>query len=419
MNTGPHTLSFVWITRLRWAAVLGQLAAMLVAEHALRLELPWSVLLAILGLVAGTNVVAVRRLGRKGDVPGERAVFGLMVFDVCALTALLAFTGGPVNPFNFLYLVELTLAALILSPAHTWALVALSIAGFGALFFPPLSEASAGFSHAELMRLHLRGMWVAFAVAAVFIVYFVQGVMRALALRDAELAAARERAARSERLVALAGLAAGAAHELATPLGTVVIACRELELALTALDDRQGGALRDDVHLIREQADRCRSILDRMSLEAGASAGEAATALPLADLVSAAIADLGAAERCDVSVSPELLVRAFPRASVQGLRNVVDNGLRAAPAGTRIQISATTAGDRIALTVADAGPGIPAAQLERIGEPFYTTREPGQGAGLGLFLARAVAEALGGGLEIECPRSGGTRVTLIHPRATV
>lgn len=419
MTKTPHTLSFVWITRLRWAAVFGQLAAMLVAEHALRLTLPWPVLLGILGLVALTNLAAGRWLGRGETAPGERAVFFVLVFDVCALTALLAFTGGPVNPFNFLYLVELTLAAIILSPRHTWGLVALSIAGFGALFFPPLSEASAGFSHAELMRLHLRGMWVAFAVAAVFIVFFVQGVLRALAARDAELAAAGERAARSERLVALAGLAAGAAHELATPLGTVVIACRELELALPRSGDAASQALRDDVHLIREQADRCRSILDRMSLEAGASAGEAATALPLAQLVAAAVDDLGAADRVDVDVPPGLIVRAFPRASVQGLRNVLDNGLRAAPPETRVRLTTRATPDRIALTVADAGPGIPAAHLERIGEPFYTTREPGQGAGLGLFLARAVAEALGGGLEIECPPGGGTRVTLIHPRATV
>jgi two-component system sensor histidine kinase RegB len=427
VNTGPHTLSFVWITRLRWAAIFGQLAAMLVAEHALRLTLPWPTLLCILGCVAGTNLAVTRRVrraaharpGGTGPEPGERTIFQLMVFDVCALTALLAFTGGPVNPFNFLYLVELTLAALVLSPRHIWALVALSIAGFGALFFPPLSEASAGFSHSDLMRLHLRGMWVAFAVAAVFIVYFVQGVLRALAARDAELTAARERAVRSERLVALAGLAAGAAHELATPLGTVVIACRELELALERLGDARGDALRDDVHLIREQADRCRSILDRMSLEAGASTGEAAMPLPLAALVAEAVDGLDAASRCTVDISPELLVRAFPRASVQGLRNVLDNALKAAPAGTRVSLSATATPTHVALTVTDQGPGIPVGDRDRIGEPFYSTRAPGQGAGLGLFLARAVAEALGGGLEVACPPSGGTRVTLIQPRAPV
>jgi signal transduction histidine kinase len=121
----------------------------------------------------------------------------------------------------------------------------------------------------------------------------------------------------------------------------VVIACRELELALERLGDARGDALRDDVHLIREQADRCRSILDRMSLEAGASAGEAAMPLPLAALVAEAVDGLDAASRCTVDISPELLVRAFPRASVQGLRNVLDNALKAAPAGTRVSLSAT------------------------------------------------------------------------------
>lgn len=411
VNTERNALTLVWITRLRWTAIAGQLLAMGVAQLWLGFAMPWAVLLGILGAVAATNVVATRSLSR-GPI-GEGMLFALMVFDVCALTALLAFTGGPVNPFNFLYLVDLTLAALILPVRRTWMLVALSIAGFGALFFPPLSEASSGFSHTQLMVLHLRGMWVAFAVAAVLIVYFLSGVLRALAARDAALEQARERASRAERLVALAGLAAGAAHELATPLGTVAIACGELS---RALEDTDAPAdVRDDVRLIRAQADRCRAILDRMSLEAGASAGEVAGGMPLGRLVADACADLPERDRIHVDVAGALQVRAFPRASVQGLRNVLDNALRAGPPASAVRVEASTRGDVVRLVVADAGPGMPADVLRRVGEPFFTTRAPGQGAGLGLFLARAVTEAVGGALTLECPPEGGTRVILDFP----
>ncbi len=411
VNAERNALILVWITRLRWTAIAGQLMAMGVAQLGLGFAMPWTVLLAILGAVAATNLVAVRRLSR-GPI-GEGTLFALMVFDVCALTGLLAFTGGPVNPFNFLYLVDLTLAALILPARRTWMLVGLSIAGFGALFFPPLSEASSGFSHTQLMVLHLRGMWVAFAVAAVLIVYFLSGVLRALAARDAALEQARERAARAERLVALAGLAAGAAHELATPLGTVAIACGELSRALE--ENNAPADLRDDVRLIREQADRCRSILDRMSLEAGASAGEVAGGLPLERLLTDACADLPERGRIQASVPAGLSVRAFPRASVQGLRNVLDNALRAGPPMSPVRVVASARGEMARLIVSDAGPGMPADVLRRVGEPFFTTRAPGQGAGLGLFLARAVTEAVGGALTLECPPEGGTRVILDFP----
>ena len=145
-----------------------------------------------------------------------------MAIDVVILTGLLFFTGGPFNPFSFLYLVHIALGAVVLRPVWTWSLVALSLVCSGALFYGHVwlkLDYSDPASHAQHMRMHLEGMWIAFAVAAGFIVYFVTRVRRALARREADLAAERALAARNERLASLATLAAGAAHELATPAG--------------------------------------------------------------------------------------------------------------------------------------------------------------------------------------------------------
>src|SRR5262249_9182438 len=133
-----------------------------------------------------------------------------------------------------LYLVNIALAAVVLRPRWTWTLVAVSLACFGTLFAQPRWGAGTApaLGHEAHFRMHLQGMWVAFGVAAIFIVYFVQRVTRALAARDAELAAAQLATARHERLAALATLAAGAAHELATPLSTIAVAAKELERQL-------------------------------------------------------------------------------------------------------------------------------------------------------------------------------------------
>src|SRR6185369_2055893 len=184
--------------------------------------------------------------------------------------------------FSFLYLVNIALSAVVLRSLWTWTLVVLSLACFGALF-----AAAPAHGHAEHMQMHLQGMWVAFGVAAVFITYFVQRVTGALAARDVELAAANERTARHERLASLATLAAGAAHELSTPLSTIAIAAKELERRLAS--DGDAGA---DARLIREQVERCRQILAHMADDAGASSGETVEAVPIASIVDGALRGL-------------------------------------------------------------------------------------------------------------------------------
>lgn len=399
-----------WLIRLRTWAIGGQLCALLLAHFALDVPLRWLPLGLILGLEALSNVVAAAAaLRQRAHALG---LVALVATDILALTGLLALTGGASNPFNFLYLINLTLAAVMLSAKATWGLTALATLCFGSLF---LVQPAQGPHGAHVMHgmpeldSHVRGMWVAFAVAAGFIVSFVGRLTRALARQEAELVRARERETRGQRLAALAGLAAGAAHELATPLGTVAVAAGELERALGR--DRPSEELLADVQLIRQQVGRCRDILHRMNLDAGQLRGEAPQVLTAGALAEEALGLRADRDRFalegDARQQP---LRVFRLALVAALGNVLDNAARAGPGSIAVRLEAR--GAAVSFSVRDQGAGMPPEVLDRIGEPFFTTRAPGAGMGLGLFLAQAIVERHGGALRVTCPPGGGTVVEL-------
>src|SRR6185312_12802900 len=224
--TPTARINFGWLIRLRFATIAGQAITVAVVRFGLGVPIHLAPLAAIIALEAVSNLVGLG-LARIRS-PREAWLLAVMAFDVLAFSALLYFTGGPENPFSFLYLVPIAIAAITLRSAWTWALVFLSLASSAVLFVQHRPLPTNG-DHASHMALHLRGMWVAFSVAAAFIVYFLLRVRRALGLRDAELESSRNLAARQQRLASLATLAAGAAHELATPLSTIAVVAKELE----------------------------------------------------------------------------------------------------------------------------------------------------------------------------------------------
>jgi len=412
-----HAINFRWLITLRWGAIAGQIATVVVVGLGLGIALPLAPLAAVLALELATNVACTLWVRGAREVR-EGMLAALMLADVVILTALLALTGGPFNPFSCLYLVNIALAAVVLRPAWTWTLVAGSLACFGALFAqqPWGTLATTGHAHAEHMQMHLEGMWVAFGVAAVFIVYFVQRVTRALAARDAELAAARARTARHERLASLATLAAGAAHELATPLSTIAVAAKELERQV-ARGVRGAGAAAD-ARLIREQVERCRGILECMTADAGQSTGEAIVAVRIGDLVEGAVRAFP--DRASVRVSIDERARrrtvdAPPRAVQQALRGVLENARHASPRDVPVELRVRADDAACRIEVCDQGAGMAPEVLARAGEPFFTTKPPGEGMGLGLFLARAVLERLGGRLELSSEPGNGTTTALVLP----
>jgi two-component system sensor histidine kinase RegB len=407
--------NLTWLLRLRWGAIAGQLVTILVVHFGMDLALPLPPLLAIVGVELLSNVIlVVRRSGGPVPVPGW-APGALMALDVVLLSALLFFTGGPENPFSFLFLVPISLATLILTAAWTWALVALSLACTAVLFLwnQPLDL---GPSHAAHMSLHFRGMWIAFGVSAAFIVYFLRRIRRALAQREAELAASRNLAARQERLASLATLAAGAAHELSTPLSTIAVVAKELEREVAKLTVTPTVA--EDVRLVRAEVERCRAILQRLGSDAGEVMGEAFVAVPVGELVTQALAGLEPRPeiRADIGADARALALSVPpRALGQALQGVLKNAQDASPPHLPISLAVARVGDRVEFTVRDQGSGMPPEVLARIGEPFFTTKPAGKGMGLGLFLARTVVERLGGAVTFDSVERGGTTARIAVP----
>ncbi len=402
-----------WLARLRWAQIAGQAATVLVGQFLLDGALPIAALLVVIsvGLVSNLVIELYFFGDRRRDTPGravhEWQIAFVMMLDIAILTGLLYLTGGPHNPFGFLYLVQIALATVLLRALWTWMLVALSFVAFGVLLAAQVAIRIPEDSRAI-------GMWVALGVASAFVVYFLRRITGALAERERELTEARGLAARQERLASLATMAAGAAHELSTPLGTVALAAKELERALTKASDPELAA---DARLIREQVGRCRSILEQMAQGAG-TVGETVAPVSVGELLDETLVGIRAAPTVHLDLPGELSkapLRIPPRAVSQALRSLITNAQDASPPNTTVVVMVRRDGNSLAISIRDRGGGIPADVLARIGEPFFTTKAPGRGMGLGLFLARAVIEGVGGTLQIDSKAGDGTEVRARFP----
>lgn len=409
---GRNELNFSWLIKLRWSSIAGQVATFLGVYFLLDIAVPLRPLFAVVGFQLATNVGCALWFRREVPVY-EWHLAAVMALDIALLTAMLYFTGGQSNPFSFLYLVNIALAAVVLHAMWTWMLVALALLSFGLLpvvgSWPlPLGHLPLG----EIATIQQQGMWVAFGVAAGFIVHFLWRITGALSRRDQELSEARRQAARQQRVTSLASLAAGAAHELATPLGTIALIAKELERQMDGAD----AEVLEDVRLIREQVGRCRSILDQMSGGAGPSGADLIETVSIVELIDEATTGLRDSPEIDVEIEGGLGAMAFqlpPRALAQAVRNLITNAQDASD--SPVTVRATERGGELVIEVIDRGSGMPSAVLDRVGEPFYTTKDPGEGMGLGLFLTRTVIEGLSGRLDIHSTHGAGTRVVVTIP----
>jgi len=409
-----------WLARFRWAVALGAAATLIIARSLLAVPFAVGGVLLLLAAQIASNAWLDLRL-RRGSEPSVGTLGGLILFDIAILTALMVLTGGPSNPFTISYLVYITLAAVTLNSAWTWAAAGASLAGYGLLFVTPLR--SAVDPHAAHQGMdpglgHQMGMGVAFAVAALLTASFVTRIRLALEARERALSEARRLAAQQERLASLTTLAAGAAHELATPLSAIAVAAHELDLA--ASGPGVPPDIAEDARLIRSQVDRCREILDQMSGRADASVAHEAQTMPPSRVVESMLATFGPhdRERVHVTVAPGVpSVRVPLEAAARALTTLVRNAFDASPAAAPVQVSVDTHHHHVRFRVRDSGTGMTAGTLHRAGEPFFTTKPVGAGFGLGLFLARTFADRWGGSLLLSSAPAEGTTATLLLPSA--
>ena len=401
-----------WIIRLRWGAVAGQVITILLARRVVRSPLPVGWLLAVCGALAIANL-GVQVWVARGGRPTERACALNLLADITALTALLALSGGRENPFAVLYLVHITIGAVILPARWSVALAAASVLAYSALQMIPSHELTLA---GDAAVLQLRGRWIAFVVAAAFISTFSLRMSESLRRRGEELSRARSDAEAAERLAALGTLAAGTAHELNTPLGTIQILAGELSAQLQ-------GDRRAEADEIRRQVKRCKEIISNMLAPRGGADVEEPKEFEVAPVLEEALrrwAEGRPGPRPQLSVDPAAVrsrARLPVRAFEQAIANLLDNAAEATESRQEreVRVSLERGEEELRLTVADNGIGVPEPLLRRIGEPFFTTKEPGRGTGLGLYLARHVVERQGGEMRVESAEGLGTRVTLTMP----
>ncbi len=354
---------------------------------------------------------------------GKRAGLPRNVVDLLSLTALLYFAGGPTNPFTIFYFVNLALSAVILPARWSWALTGVAIVCLAFLFVdhvelpelerPPGSQRS--IAH-ERLTLGQQGLLVALAAGAIVLIYFITRVTRELSQRENQLRIAEQQRARSEKLEALGTLAAGAGHELATPLSTIAVVAKELTHHLEGVDVPQ--TVKEDVTLIRSEVDLCRSILDRMKGNVGQAIAEQTKAITIERLIEEVMDGLHQCERVQIDVADGIAERpiSLPVQSVaQAIRGVLQNALDASSPNDTVQFTVLRTDGAFRLEVQDRGVGMSEEVLARAGEPFFTTKEPGKGMGLGLFLTRSVVERLGGTLRLYSNREQGVTAVIELP----
>ena len=416
-ETARHNYYRLFMLRNAEIAVigLGIAVAMLLFDLHLRLQ----PLLTILALIIGLNIYTWYRL-RTGSRFDNNEIFALMLLDVAGLTGIFFYTGGASNPFVWFYLLPLMIAATILSRWQTWSMAVITVLCYSALFFIESPGANEHVHHSQDgddgFAMHVLGMWLGFVMSAGIVAVIIVGMAHSLRERDRRLAVAREESLRNERLVALGTLAAGTAHELGTPLGTMAILTEELEHACV---DNGDDDLRKKLGIISDQITRCKNALSVLSASAGAERAESGHRMQVRRYLDEVV-DTWKQQRPGADLhthigngTPDADILA-ERTLTQALISILNNAADASPEDVSLGASWTT--DELAINITDRGPGLSDEIHSLLGKAPVTTKH--EGLGVGLYLAHATITRLGGRLAIDNREGGGTVLRIILPLLT-
>ncbi len=388
---------------LRGLMLFAELAAVLAAHYLAGISLPLMPLFAIFALMATASLWTWRRAG-YGAVISDREFFLQLCADVLALASVLYFTGGATNPFAWLFLIPLIIAATVLAAPAVWLMAALTTLCYSLLFFfyQPLGN-DTPMHHDPAFSQHIFGMWFGFALSAVLIAWFVVGIANTLRQRDELLARAREQALRNEQLVALGTLATGAAHELGTPLSTMAVVTRELERAEVP------DSMKRKLAILRSQVDRCKQALSVISASAGELRAESGGLIPVHTWLER-IVDNWKSQRHDASISLHLSQEPTDAGIIdeqtlqQSIINLLNNAADASD--KEIALEARWDSRKITIDILDRGPGLHPNIAATLGEQQTSNKE--YGLGLGLLLTHATLQRLGGDIALFDRQGGGT-----------
>ena len=401
------------LANIRYIALGGQILALYYFTQIYPLGLPMGVIGVLVIAFAIVNILTQWRSHWSKTI-SEKEFGAHLLVDISALTVLLYFSGGATNPFISYYLVPISIAAISLPMAMTWAITGLSILAYSILlvYYQPFTQLTPHHDNTGF-NLHIIGMWINFALSAGLITYFVVRMAAALRTQEAELSAQKEEQMQDEQLLAIATLAAGAAHELGTPLNTMKLLIDNLAEEMHDPEQQR------DIATLDQQIARCRKTLQSL-VNAASIIEEGSSPTPIATYVDSLL-DNWMLIRPDVipeiniaSNSPSINA-CFHPVIQQSLLNLLNNAADASPQQLEITIHWNEAS--LYIDIRDYGPGLSREQVEKMGKPIPSNK-PG-GLGLGLFLTHSSLNRHGGQVSLLNADGGGLLTSVVLPLKTV
>lgn len=396
--------------KLRWAALISLLFIIYAAEAATAVVVDWGILLPAFALGLATNLLGWFFSDRFSTAWKRQLSRALLILDSVLLAVILSGSGGAHNPLSSLYLLLVVIAAILHNRLTASIIAVIAFTSFAYLYLgmPELCHDAVGISH----DLHIQGMIVVLGIMSAAIVLFIENLKAAFERAQQKL---QER----ERLDAIATLATGVAHELATPLSTIAVAAKELELV--ACKNCMEGDCIEDARLIREQVDRCRQIIDRMDLQ---NLNELRTPSETVDLATIEEGlrprlkkDIQGIVRFHIGKAP-IYIRAPKELLLQSIISLIDNASRANVNRQPIDVEISRANDQAIMKIRDYGLGMSAEVCSQIGNPFFTTRPRGEGLGMGVFIAKSLIANISGKMTYHSKQGQGTTIIIELPLAT-
>lgn len=416
LHQSPLSKNLQRLFFLRSIAIVVQCSLFVFVYSVIELDVPWAEMTIVVVILTILNFFTWVRLHHTLPV-SNLEFFAQLLIDIFALTALLYFSGGSTNPFISLYLLPLTIAAAILPWRYTWAIAVITITCYTILLFEyiPLPHDHTDDHSAHLMEfnLHVSGMWLTFVLSTILIAWFVVKMSISIRDREKDLAQAREQALRNEQIIALGTLAAGAAHELGTPLSTMAVISGELQQEYPQNEEFQ-----NNIRILRNQITHCKQTLTQLLANAGQARIEDGNSQSV-DYFLKQVLDKWQLIRPSAKFSYQW-EGTQPAPSImntqllsQSILNLLNN---AADASTdQVKIKSNWDQHTLNLEIHDDGEGLTGEAAQRAGEAFFTNKAPGQGFGIGLFLANANIERFGGNVRLFNHPDGGACIHVTLP----
>ena len=404
-------LNLGYLLLIRLFAISGQVLALSYMHFYLGIQFPVKPVILIIVLLSIFTAFSWQVYRGSKKISDHVFVTQLMI-DVIALSLLIYFTGGSINPFISLFILPIIFAAASLKPAYISIITLVAIGSYTTLMFfhVPLNDVH---THHSGTQIHLWGMWFGFILTASLVAYFVARISSTVRKQDRALAEAREEALRSDRILALGTLAAGTAHELGTPLSTMAVITGEL------LNDYQNDKeLTPELELLKEQIQRCKTILGRMSSDAGQSQADAGNKIRIDSYIQNLINNWQQT-RADIDIDfelkpsaemPEIIV---DRTLTSAIINVLNNAADAS--SKKIHIVCGWNNTSMNLEVIDDGHGIEEQHQPLLGKSIFSTKSSDKGLGIGLFLAETTLTRIGGKISLSNHKDGGAHAEINIP----